>query len=102
MTRVFINGRFFTQRQTGVQRMALETVRAIDALLGSEAGLGLEVTLLAPDGATVPTFSHIAVRNGGLFAGGYGWEQLDWCNNARRSAAEARGVANASVRVTRA
>lgn len=77
MTRVFINGRFFTQRQTGVQRMALETVRAIDGLLGSEAGLGLEVTLLAPGGATVPTFSHIAVRNGGLFAGGYGWEQLD-------------------------
>lgn len=77
MTQVFINGRFFTQRQTGVQRMALETVRAIDRLLGTEAGRGLEVTLLAPVGAAVPAFEHIAVRKGGWFSGGYGWEQLD-------------------------
>ncbi len=77
MTRIFINGRFFTQRQTGVQRMALETVRAIDGLLATEAGRGLEVTLLAPSGATVPSFEHIAVRKAGLFGGGYGWEQLD-------------------------
>jgi len=77
MTRIFVNGRFFTQRQTGVQRMALETVRAIDGLLGAEACRGLEVTLLAPGGATVPAFKHIAVRKGGLFSGGYGWEQLD-------------------------
>lgn len=75
--RLFINGRFFTQRQTGVQRMALETVRALDGLLGTEAGRGLEVTLLAPAGATVPAFEHIAVRKGGLLGGGYGWEQLD-------------------------
>jgi len=52
MTRIFINGRFFTQRQTGVQRMALETVRAIDGLLGTEAGrdrdplLGVETVLV--------------------------------------------------------
>lgn len=77
MTQVFINGRFFTQRQTGVQRMALETVRAIDGLLGTEAGRGLKVTLLAPAGATVPPFERIAVSTGGLFNGGYGWEQLD-------------------------
>jgi len=77
MVRVFINGRFFTQRQTGVQRMAQETVRAIDGLLGTDAGRGLEVTMLAPNGATVPAFDHIAVRKGGLFKGGYGWEQLD-------------------------
>lgn len=77
MTKVFINGRFLTQRQTGVQRMALETVRALDGLLATEAGRGLEVTLLVPRGATVPPFRHIAVRKGGVFSGGYGWEQLD-------------------------
>ena len=77
MTHVFINGRFLTQRQTGVQRMALETVRAIDGLLGTEAGRGLKVTLLAPGAAKAPAFEHIAVRKGGLFGSGYGWEQLD-------------------------
>jgi glycosyltransferase involved in cell wall biosynthesis len=77
MTQVFINGRFFTQRQTGVQRMALESVRAIDGLLGTEAGRGLSVTLLVPGGATVPDFTNIAVRKGGVFSGGYAWEQLD-------------------------
>ena len=57
--------------------MALETVRAIDGLLGTASGRGLEVTLLAPGGATVPIFDHIEVRKGGVFKGGYGWEQLD-------------------------
>jgi len=74
---VFINGRFLTQRQTGVQRMALETVRAIDGLLAGAAGRGLTATLLAPAGTTVPAFERIAVRKGGSFKGGYGWEQFD-------------------------
>ena len=30
---IFINGRFLTQRTTGVQRYALETLRALDALM---------------------------------------------------------------------
>jgi glycosyltransferase involved in cell wall biosynthesis len=77
MTRVFINGRFLTQRQTGVQRMALETVRAIDGVLGSAAGQELEVTLLAPRHAIVPAFERVAVRKTGLFERGYAWEQLD-------------------------
>lgn len=77
MTQVFINGRFLTQKQTGVQRMALETVRAMDDVLGTAAGRDLRVTLLAPGGATAPTFEHIAVRKAGIFNGGYGWEQLD-------------------------
>ncbi len=76
--KVFINGRFLTQRQTGVQRMALETVRAIDGLLrDEEVSRDLQMTLLAPAGATVPAFENIAVRKAGLFKGGYAWEQLD-------------------------
>jgi glycosyltransferase involved in cell wall biosynthesis len=63
--------------------MALETVRAIDGLLGAEAGRGLEVTLLAPRGATVPAFGHIAVRRAGVLKGGYGWEQFDLPRLAR-------------------
>lgn len=75
--KVFINGRFLTQRQTGVQRMALETVRALDGLLAGDAGRDLQVTLVAPAGTTVPAFEHIAIHKGGLFSGGYAWEQLD-------------------------
>ena len=57
--------------------MALETVRAIDSVLGSEAGRGLDVTLLAPRHATVPPFERIAIRKAGMFKRGYAWEQLD-------------------------
>ncbi len=34
MRKVFLNGRFLAQRVTGVQRYALETVKALDILLG--------------------------------------------------------------------
>jgi glycosyltransferase involved in cell wall biosynthesis len=57
--------------------MALETVRAMDGLLGGETGHNVQAVLLAPNGTTVPAFEHIAVRRGGVFKGGYAWEQLD-------------------------
>ena len=34
--RIAINGRFLTQRTSGVQRFASETIKAIDALLETE------------------------------------------------------------------
>ena len=33
--KVYINGRFLTQRMTGAQRYALEMTKAIDGLIGS-------------------------------------------------------------------
>jgi glycosyltransferase involved in cell wall biosynthesis len=77
MSEIFVNGRFLGQKQTGVQRMATETVRALDGLLGEAAHRGLKVTMLAPAGTPSLGLKHIAMRHGGLFRGGYAWEQLD-------------------------
>ncbi len=75
--RIYINGRFLTQRRTGVQRFAMEVLRAVDALAG-EGGPAAQAVLLTPRGIVKPEgIAHLAHRAGGRFAGGYGWEQLD-------------------------
>jgi glycosyltransferase involved in cell wall biosynthesis len=73
MTPIAINGRFLTQRLTGVQRVATELVRALDALAGEGVGPGMRV--LAPPGAAAPwlrTLTLTAVGSGG----GQRWEQF--------------------------
>jgi glycosyltransferase involved in cell wall biosynthesis len=72
-----INGRFLTQRQTGVQRFAGQTVHAIDRLQGEGAGWPGPVVLWTPRGVKAPEYRHIEVRQGGVFPRGYGWEQFD-------------------------
>lgn len=73
--KIFINGRFLTQAITGVQRFALETVRALDALLekgGLDAGLIFEI--LVPH--DVPyRFSRIPVTTRPVLRG-HAWEQV--------------------------
>lgn len=79
--RVFINGRFATQRQTGVQRFARQVVAALDRVLEvpEHAALRGRTTLLLPPRgeAILPALRHIVVHRGGLFGGGYAWEQVD-------------------------
>jgi glycosyltransferase involved in cell wall biosynthesis len=78
MKRAFINGRFLTQRLTGVQRYALETLRALDELLADEThelGRDLELTVLAPPGTSAPPLRRIGFRTVGPLAGN-AWEQL--------------------------
>lgn len=80
MTILHINGRFVTQRQTGVQRFALQTVRAIDNLLADPAIAAQwgTVVLWLPPGAQAPPLSRIEARVAGrFFKSGYGWEQID-------------------------
>jgi glycosyltransferase involved in cell wall biosynthesis len=78
MKRIFINGRYLTQRITGVQRVATEVVSSLDGFL--EAGTissGHEVTLLAPKGKyPVPQLRKIRLVQAGTFSG-HPWEQLD-------------------------
>jgi glycosyltransferase involved in cell wall biosynthesis len=78
MERIFINGRFLTQRQTGVQRYALETLIALDALL-SEAPVQPqerpELVVLAPLGTPAPNLRAIGFKALGPFAGN-AWEQV--------------------------
>jgi len=72
---IFVNGRFLTQRTTGVQRYALETLLALDALLASGEAPQLKFTLLAPRGTQAPPLEHIQFRCAGTFSGN-AWEQL--------------------------
>ncbi|MBL0930341.1 MAG: glycosyltransferase family 4 protein [Alphaproteobacteria bacterium] len=80
MATLHINGRFVTQRQTGVQRFALETVRAIDKLLGDSefAAQWDRAVFWVPPGAQAPDFARIETRMASrFFKAGYGWEQID-------------------------
>jgi glycosyltransferase involved in cell wall biosynthesis len=73
---VFINGRFLSQRVTGVQRYAREVLAALDDLLtaaGSSFPLALEV--LAPPGTPDPGLRSIGFRCVGPLRGN-AWEQL--------------------------
>lgn len=73
---VFINGRFFGQRVTGVQRYAHETLRCLDDLLGQADQRLVRWTLLVPRGVSVPPQRHIEVRTVGRLQG-HLWEQVE-------------------------
>jgi glycosyltransferase involved in cell wall biosynthesis len=74
----YINGRFLTQPVTGVQRYALEVVRALDGRLaeGHPLSRKLKVELVAPEGtAPPPGLREIDFRVAGS-ARGHVWEQV--------------------------
>jgi glycosyltransferase involved in cell wall biosynthesis len=78
MPRIAINGRFLTQRASGVQRFAAETIKAIDALLdGDYAALKGRVELIAPRQARDFPLKNIPLRRAGFFSG-YFWEQVEF------------------------
>lgn len=71
-TGIVINGRFLTQRTTGVQRYAREMVNAIDAIDMP----GLPIELICPPGAeALPGLRQIRQSFSG-FGRGQAWEQL--------------------------
>jgi len=75
VTRVVFNGRFLTQRGTGVQRYARESLLALDALLPRLADAGIEFVLAVPADAVCPPLRHISiVKLSGLR--GHLWEQV--------------------------
>ncbi len=71
-----INGRFFSQPVTGVQRYAREIVRALDALMqeGHPAAASLRLELIVPGDVDAPAFRAISTRRVGSRAG-HLWEQ---------------------------
>lgn len=75
MASVFINGRFLTQRTTGVQRYAVQTLLALDHLLGESSENVPSFTVLAPVGTTAPRLRTIRFRTVGPLRGN-AWEQL--------------------------
>ena len=75
---IAINGRFLTQRSSGVQRFAMETIKAIDALLdGDYAALKGRIELLAPRKARDFPLKNIPLRRVGI-SSGYLWEQIEF------------------------
>jgi glycosyltransferase involved in cell wall biosynthesis len=72
---IVINGRFLTQRVTGVQRYARELVQALDRVLTSRSEV--KITVMLPRNADVPTTWHeIAIRQVGSLQG-HAWEQIE-------------------------
>ena len=79
--KIFINGRFLSQKLTGVQRYAAEIVKAIDAQLASEqtpASLrNADWQLLTPaDASEKLQLARIKVRTVGRL-GGHAWDQIE-------------------------
>lgn len=74
-THLSINGRFFSQSPTGVQRYARQIVANIDrALL---APTSTDVSLVVPPGDfMIPDFNHVKTLRVG-FSSGYTWEQIE-------------------------
>jgi glycosyltransferase involved in cell wall biosynthesis len=77
-----INGRFLSQRMTGVQRYASEIVASLDEILAENSDvasrLGLRL-VLPPDADVKLPFSQIEVRHT-KFGSGHAWDQfvLPW------------------------
>lgn len=72
---IYINGRFLCQKLTGVQRFALETVLALDAIAKDYPDY--DFVLLSPqDTLTTPDFSHIKHERVGWLSGVL-WENLE-------------------------
>src|SRR5688500_2359466 len=72
-----INGRFLTQPITGVQRYALEVVRALDKHLadGHKLSRGRALEIVCPAGGyALSELRTIRVRSAGTMAG-HTWEQ---------------------------
>jgi len=82
MTRpIYIEGRFTSQRLTGVQRYACEIVRAIDRIAGTASGLP-EIVLIQPDEGRSLGLANIEERK--IASGtGHKWTQLNFARAAR-------------------
>jgi hypothetical protein len=73
-----INGRFVTQRMTGVQRYAHEIVAALDDLLveNRDAAARLALRLVLPPAAqAVPALANIEICRTS-FGSGHAWDQF--------------------------
>lgn len=85
MRRIVFNGRFLAQPLTGMQRYALETLRALDRLLGREPQL-LHDTVwqlaLPHDAADPPLLEHFEIRVLPMLRGHW-WEQITLADFAR-------------------
>ena len=70
-----INGRFLTQRMTGVQRYAYEIVTAIDELLKQDRNPMVAMRLVLPPAArNIPSLANIEICRS-RYGSGHAWDQ---------------------------
>lgn len=77
--RIAINGRFLTQKILGVQRFAIEAVKAMDRLIETSDYSALKggIEIVAPAKARDFPLKNIPLRRAGV-SSGYGWEQVEF------------------------
>lgn len=84
-TKIVINGRFLSQKLTGVQRYAIEITKSIDKLLTNYKSLKVELAI--PSSVSeCPEFNNIKVIKVGN-KNGIKWEQLDLAKYLRKEKA---------------
>jgi len=84
-----MDGSFFAQRISGIQRYSIELLAALDAIV--PAGL---VEIVVPQGVKTPAYTNIKVVPFGTRKG-LAWQQLDYpCYLKRRGA---KGLATCNV-----
>lgn len=88
---IIINGKFFTQKLTGVQRYAIEIVNALDKLISPGQ---LEIAI-PKNARNVPCYRNIRVRTVGHFTGVL-WEQISFPIYALRHMKMPMNLCNAS------
>lgn len=91
MRRVVINGMFYAQRATGVQRYARELMLELDKLV-PKGGLELVVPFSATD---VPSFANLRVIRCGSSTGAL-WEQVDLRRFLRKNGCVAVSLCNSA------
>jgi glycosyltransferase involved in cell wall biosynthesis len=76
VTKIYVNGKFFSQRTTGTQRYARELLTQIDNLLSGESKK-IEIEILVPRYvSSMPQYRNLQVRTVGRM-NGTKWEQIE-------------------------
>src|SRR6478735_1545533 len=77
MKEIYINGRFLTQRITGVQRVAEEIIRRLDKLISNKDIEGVKFCILTPKGEIRRLeLQNISIKSIGTLKG-HAWEQIE-------------------------
>jgi glycosyltransferase involved in cell wall biosynthesis len=77
MKNIYINGRFYSQKITGVQRYSRELIRVMDQVLSDSTYDAYKMICLVPRNiGNLPSFENIEIKPVGVLGGNF-WEQLE-------------------------
>lgn len=91
MTKIIVNGKFLSQRVTGVQRYAREILTELDKLC-----YGIEIEMAIPaDVMDLPVYQNIKIKKVGKFKGNL-WEQLSFPKYVRKQKGVSLNLCNSA------